>query len=79
MRSPDGAERNPRLPRGVDAAPDFAVLHPGYARWSIFKRSVIVTFNNISKKYLPLYVAEFQVRYNNRENTYILGTAIDGC
>ena len=32
MRNPDGAERNPGLPRGVDAAPDFAPLHPGYAR-----------------------------------------------
>jgi len=30
-RSPDGAQRNPGLPRGVDAAPDFAPLHPGYA------------------------------------------------
>jgi hypothetical protein len=29
-RSPDGAERNPGLPRRVDAAPDFAPLHPGY-------------------------------------------------
>jgi hypothetical protein len=32
MRSPDEAQRNPGLPRGVDAAPDFAPLHPGYAR-----------------------------------------------
>jgi hypothetical protein len=30
-RIPDGAERNPGLPRGVDAVPDFAPLHPGYA------------------------------------------------
>jgi hypothetical protein len=29
-RSPDGAERNPGLPRGVDAATDFAALHPRY-------------------------------------------------
>jgi hypothetical protein len=29
-RSPDGAKRNPGLPGGVDAAPDFAPLHPGY-------------------------------------------------
>jgi hypothetical protein len=29
-RSPDGAERKPGLPRGVDAAPDFAALHTGY-------------------------------------------------
>jgi len=27
-RSRDGAERNPGLPRGVDAAPDFAPLQP---------------------------------------------------
>jgi hypothetical protein len=31
-RSPDGAERNPGLPRGVDAAPDFTSFNPGYAR-----------------------------------------------
>jgi hypothetical protein len=32
MHSPDFAERNPGLPRGADAAPDFARLHPGYGR-----------------------------------------------
>ena len=32
--------------------------------WSIFKRGVIGTFHNVSKKYLPLYVAEFEGRYN---------------
>jgi hypothetical protein len=37
MRSPDGAERNPGLPRGADAAPDFAPLHPGYARCACFE------------------------------------------
>jgi transposase-like protein len=47
--------------------------------WSIFKRGVIGTFHNVSKKYLPLYVAEFQFRYNNRENADIFGTAISGC
>jgi hypothetical protein len=25
------------------------------------------------------HIAEFQFRYNNRENTDIFGTAIDGC
>jgi hypothetical protein len=29
-RNLDGAERNSVLQRGVDAAPDFAALHPGY-------------------------------------------------
>jgi transposase-like protein len=47
--------------------------------WSIIKRGVVGTFHKVSKKYLPLYVAEFQFRYNNRMNSDIFGTAIAGC
>jgi hypothetical protein len=47
--------------------------------WSIFKRGVVGTFHKVSAKYLPLYVAEFQFRYNNRENDDIFGEAIRGC
>jgi len=47
--------------------------------WSIFKRGVVGTFHKVSAKYLPLYVAEFQFRYNNRFNADIFGTAISGC
>lgn len=47
--------------------------------WSIFKRGIVGTFHNVSKKYLHLYVAEFQFRYNNRFNSDIFGTAIEGC
>ena len=47
--------------------------------WSIFKRGVVGTFHKVSAKYLPLYVAEFQFRYNNRFNADIFGTAIRGC
>jgi hypothetical protein len=47
--------------------------------WSIFKRGVVGTFHRISAKYMPLYVAEFQFRYNNRENPDIFGTAFSGC
>jgi hypothetical protein len=47
--------------------------------WSIFKRGVIGTFHKMSAKYMPLYVAEFQFRYNNRDNRDIFGTAINGC
>jgi len=31
------------------------------------------------RHYLPLYVAEFEFRYNNRDNVDIFGTAIAGC
>jgi len=47
--------------------------------WSLIKRGIVGTFHKVSQKYLPLYVAEFQFRYNNRENADIFGTAIGGC
>ena len=46
--------------------------------WSIFKRGVVGTFHKVSAKYLPLYVAEFQFRYNNRQNPDIFGAVIQG-
>ena len=33
---------------------------------SLIKRAIMGNFHKVSKKYLPLYVAEFQFRYNNR-------------
>jgi transposase-like protein len=47
--------------------------------WSILKRGVVGTYHKVSRKYLPLYVAEFQFRYNNRNNDDIFGEAIRGC
>lgn len=47
--------------------------------WSLFKRGVVGSYHKVSKKYLPLYIAEFQFRYNNRDNEDIFGTAIAGC
>jgi transposase-like protein len=47
--------------------------------WSLLKRGVIGTHHHISKKYLPLYLAEFQFRFNNRNNDDIFGEAIGGC
>jgi transposase-like protein len=46
--------------------------------WSIFKRGIVGSFHKVSRKYMPLYVAEFQFRYNNRFNADIFGTAIEG-
>ncbi len=47
--------------------------------WSIFKRGVVGTFHKMSAKYMPLYVAEFQFRYNNRANADIFSAVISGC
>jgi hypothetical protein len=47
--------------------------------WSILKRGVVGTLHKMSAKYMPLYVAEFQFRYNNRDNPDIFGAAIKQC
>ena len=47
--------------------------------WSIFKRSIVGSYHKVSAKYMPLYVAECQFKYNNRFNDDIFGTAIKGC
>ena len=47
--------------------------------WSLVKRGMVGTFHKVSAKYLPLYIAEFQFRYNNRMNEDIFGEAIRGC
>jgi transposase-like protein len=46
--------------------------------WSLLKRGVIGTYHNVSAKYLPLYLAEFQFRHNNRREADIFGKAIEG-
>jgi transposase-like protein/IS1 family transposase len=47
--------------------------------WSILKRGMVGTFHKVGAKYLPLYVAEFAFRYNNRLNDDIFGAAISAC
>jgi transposase-like protein len=44
--------------------------------WSLFKRGIMGAYHKVSAKYLPLYVAEFQFRYNNRKNPNIFGSAL---
>lgn len=47
--------------------------------WSMLKRGIIGNFHKVSAKYLPLYIQEFEFRYNNRKNPDIFGAAIAGC
>lgn len=47
--------------------------------WSIFKRGIMGSFHKVSAKYMPLYAAEFQFRYNHRRNADIFSAAIEGC
>src|SRR5580700_4724597 len=61
-RSPDGAERNPGLPRGIDAAPDFAALHPGY----VFELSC----KNAFCESFPRLLIDFQSR------SHLMSTAL---
>ena len=35
---------------------------------SLLKPEILGTYHNVRKKYLPLYLAEFQLRFNNRHN-----------
>jgi transposase-like protein len=47
--------------------------------WSLLKRGIMGSFHHVSAKYLPLYVAEFEWRYNNRKNPDIFGAAVAVC
>lgn len=39
--------------------------------WSLFKRSLMGTYHNISKKHLDAYLDELEWRINNRDNKYL--------
>jgi transposase-like protein len=47
--------------------------------WALLKRGVMGTYHHISKKYLPLYLNEFEFRFNNRREADIFDKAIAGC
>jgi hypothetical protein len=47
--------------------------------WSLLKRGVIGTYHQVSKDYLPLYLAEFTFRHNERRNPDIFEKLISSC
>jgi transposase-like protein len=49
---------------------DFKVhTNTAESKFSLLKRGLIGTFHQVSKKHLPLYLAEFDHRFNHRKNT----------
>jgi hypothetical protein len=47
--------------------------------WSLLKRGIVGTNHNVRKAYLPLYLAEFTFRHNNRKNPDLFGAIVAGC
>ena len=47
--------------------------------WALLKRGVIGTYHQVSRDYLPLYLAEFTFRHNERHNPDIFQTLISSC
>ncbi|MBI4213261.1 MAG: IS1595 family transposase [Chloroflexi bacterium] len=39
--------------------------------WSLFKRSIVGSYHQLSAKHLDAYLGEFEFRFNNRENPYL--------
>jgi transposase-like protein len=46
---------------------------------ALLKRGILGTYHHVSKKYLPLYLAEFQFRHNHRDNPDMFGEVVAGC
>lgn len=44
--------------------------------WSLFKRSVVGSYHQLSCKHLPAYLDEFEFRFNNRKNPFIFRDAM---
>jgi transposase-like protein len=44
--------------------------------WSLFKRSVIGSYHQVSVKHLPAYLDELEWRYNNRNNPFLFRDTI---
>lgn len=39
--------------------------------WSLFKRSIVGSYLQLSVKHLPAYLDEMSFRFNNRDNPYL--------
>jgi len=44
--------------------------------WSLFKRSIIGAYHQVSVKHLDAYLDEFEFRFNNRKNAFLFRDTI---
>lgn len=47
--------------------------------WALLKRGVMGSYHQVSKQYLPLYLAEFTFRHNNRKNPDMFTSVVRAC
>lgn len=47
--------------------------------WSLFKRGIMGVFHKVSAKYLPLYLNEFEFRFNNRDEFNMMDSVLKLC
>jgi hypothetical protein len=47
--------------------------------WALLRRGINGIYHNVSKKYLRLYLNEFQRRFNHREDSDIFFATLRGC
>jgi len=47
--------------------------------WSLLRRGIMGSYHQVSKTYLPLYLAEFSFRHNNRKNPDMFRELLSGC
>ena len=50
-----------------------AVVHTNSVEgaFSLFKRSIVGAYHQVSAKHLPAYLDEFEFRFDNRNNPYL--------
>ena len=70
--------RRPKVGSGITPSPS---RHTNNIEsfWSLLKRGIMGSYHKVSKKYLPLYLAEFSFRHNHRKDDGMFGRLIAGC